>query len=122
MAVSGWLSCVAAAVSVCACGYPALAPPEAGPPDAPGLPGLTEPLVILQRPRRPDSGDIFQYASYAPGARLVQLSPPTPDGTLTTICCDNAGPEFAKIDISSYDISFDATSIVFSAKLAEFQH
>src|SRR5205823_10972442 len=55
------------------------------------------------------------------GARLVTLSPLTADGTLTTICCDRAGSEFAHIDISSYDISFDARSIVFSAKLAQGQ-
>src|ERR1044071_9306881 len=59
-------------------------------------------LVILQRPKRNDTGDIFQYTSYVPGARLVQLSPPTADGTLTTICCDQ-DPDFKKVDISSYD-------------------
>src|SRR5882672_11095750 len=37
-------------------------------------------LVILQRPKRNDTGDIFQYTSYVAGARLVQLSPPTADG------------------------------------------
>ena len=78
-------------------------------------------LIILQRPRRNDSGDIFQYTSYVAGARLTKLSPPTADGTRTTICCDQAGAEFANVDISSYDISFDAKSIVFSAKLAEDQ-
>ena len=74
-------------------------------------------LVILQRPKRNDTGDIFQYTSYVAGARLVQLEPPTADGKLTTLCCDKAGPEYAKIDISSYDISFDAKTIVFSGKL-----
>jgi hypothetical protein len=83
--------------------------------------GAVDSLVILQRPKRNDSGDIFQYTSYMPGARLVQLQPPTADGTLTTLCCDKAGPEYAKIDISSYDISFDAKSIVFSGKLADNQ-
>jgi len=74
-------------------------------------------LVILQRPKRNDTGDIFQYTSYVAGARLVKLEPPTADGTLTTLCCDKAGPEYAKIDISGYDISFDAKTIVFSGKL-----
>lgn len=78
-------------------------------------------LVILQRPKRNETGDIFQYQSYVPGARLVQLKPPTADGKLTTLCCDAAGPEFAKIDISSYDLSFDAKSIVFSGKLSDNQ-
>jgi len=79
-------------------------------------------LVILQRPKRNEMGDIFQYTSYMPGARLVKLSPPTADGKLTTICCDQAGAEFSKIDISSYDISFDAKQIVFAGKLNENEH
>ena len=53
--------------------------------------------------------------------RLVKLSPPTADGKQTTICCDQAGPEFANIDISGYDISFDAKQIVFAGKLAANQ-
>ena len=88
--------------------------------DAGPLDGVDS-LIILQRPRRNSTGDIFQYDSYVPTARLVQLSPPTADGTLTTICCDKAGTEFSKVDISGYDISFDAKSIVFSARLAENQ-
>jgi hypothetical protein len=79
--------------------------------------GDVDALIILQRPRRNDTGDIFQYTSYVAGARLVKLSPPTADGTLTTICCDKAGDEFAKADISGYDLSFDAKTIVFSAAL-----
>jgi len=75
-------------------------------------------LVILQRPARNDMGDIFQYTSYIPGAQLLKLSPPTADGTVTNLCCDNAGPEFANIDISGYDLSFDAKSIVFAGKLS----
>lgn len=75
-------------------------------------------LIILQRVKRKDNGDIFQYDSYVPGARLVKLSPPTADGTLTTLCCDKAGSEYAQIDISGYDLSFDAKTIVFSGKLA----
>ncbi len=84
-------------------------------------------LIVLQRPARNDMGDIFQYTSYVPktpsgkNARLVQLSPPTADGEQTTICCDQAGPEYANIDISGYDISFDARQIVFSGKLAANQ-
>lgn len=73
-------------------------------------------LVILQRPKRNDTGDIFQYTSYVPGARIVKLSPPSADGQLTTICCTQ-DPLFATADISSYDLSFDANQIVFSAKL-----
>ena len=90
--------------------------------DDPGPLGAVDSLIILQRPSRNDTGDIFQYTSYKPGARIVSLSPPTADGKLTTICCDNAGAEFSKIDISSYDISFDAKSIVFAGKLADNEH
>lgn len=80
--------------------------------------GNVDSLVILQRPKRNDMGDIFQYTSYVPTARLVKLSPPTADGTQTVLCCDQAGPEFANIDISGYDISFDAKHIVFAGKLS----
>jgi len=83
--------------------------------------GNVESLIILQRPKRNDTGDIFQYTSYVAGARLVQLSPPTAAGKLTTICCDKAGPEYAKLDIQSYDLSFDAKSIVFAGKLSDTQ-
>lgn len=84
--------------------------------------GNVEALVILQRPKRNDTGDIFAYTSYKPGARLVKLSPPTADGKITVLCCDQAGSEFANIDISSYDISFDAKQIVFSGKLDDSSH
>jgi hypothetical protein len=76
-------------------------------------------LVFLQRTARNETGDIFQYTSYLPGARLVKLSPPTADGVLTELCCSNAGSEFADIDISSYDLSFDAREIVFAGKLRQ---
>ncbi|HSS01622.1 MAG TPA: hypothetical protein VLM79_31400 [Kofleriaceae bacterium] len=82
--------------------------------------GNVESLIILQRAKRNDGGDIFQYTSYLPGAKISQLSPPTADGKLTTICCTQ-DPDFAKADISGYDISFDAKSIVFSAKLNDNQ-
>src|SRR5690242_16880915 len=84
--------------------------------------GNVDSLIILQRPKRNDMGDIFQYTSYLPGARLVKLSPPTADGVQTPICCDKAGPEFANIDISGYDISFDAKQIVFAGKLDANSH
>ena len=74
-------------------------------------------LVFLQRASRNETGDIFQYTSYQPGAKLVKLSPPTADGVLTQLCCSKAGAEFADIDISSYDLSYDAKEIVFAGKL-----
>ena len=72
-------------------------------------------LVILQRPKRNDVGNVFAYDSYKPGARLVQLKPPTAAGVLTTLCCDQ-DPDFKDTDISGYDLSFDAKTIVFSAR------
>ncbi|MBA3460249.1 MAG: hypothetical protein H0T46_09840 [Deltaproteobacteria bacterium] len=96
--------------------------------DSSGPLGNVDSLIVLQRPARNDMGDIFQYTSYKPktesgiNARLVKLEPPTADGTQTVICCDKAGPEFANVDISGYDISFDAKQIVFSGKLANNQN
>jgi hypothetical protein len=80
--------------------------------------GNVESIVILQRQPRNDQGDVFDYTDYVAGARLVKLSPPTAAGKLTTLCCDQAGPDFANIDIQSYDISFDASQIVFAGKLS----
>ncbi len=76
-------------------------------------------LVILQRaPRMGGVGDVFQYASYVPGGRLIKLTPPTADGVKTTLCCEQFGDTYKDMDIQSYDISFDAKSIVFSGKLS----
>ena len=83
--------------------------------------GNVDALIILQRPKRNDMGDIFQYTSYIPGAKLVKLSPPTADGTLTTICCDQS-PDLAGMDIQNYDLSFDATQIVFAGHSATDQN
>ena len=85
--------------------------------------GNVDSLIVLQRPKRNDMGDIFQYTSYLPktpsgnNARLVKLEPPTADGVQTTICCNNV-PGFENVDISGYDISFDAKQIVFAGKLS----
>lgn len=79
-------------------------------------------IVFIQRPRRDAGRDIFQYTSYLPTARLVSLSPPTADGTLTELCCSKYGAEYADIDIGSYDLSFDAREIVMSARLSADQN
>jgi Hydrazine synthase alpha subunit middle domain len=74
-------------------------------------------IVVLQRQARMGGvGDVFQYTSYVAGARLLKVSPPTADGVQTELCCSKY-PGFEKIDIQSYDISFDAKSIVFSGNL-----
>ncbi|MBA3452827.1 MAG: hypothetical protein H0T42_07040, partial [Deltaproteobacteria bacterium] len=91
--------------------------------DSSGPLGDVDALIILQRPKRNDMGDIFQYTSYLPktpagaNARLVKLEPPSADGVQTTICCNNV-PGLENVDISGYDISFDAKKIVFAGKLS----
>lgn len=85
-------------------------------------------IVFVQRTPRNEMGDIFQYRSYRPGGRIVKLSPPTADGKLEELCCSGAGAEFSAIDISNYDLSFDAQAtppkgeIVFSGRLNESQN
>jgi hypothetical protein len=79
--------------------------------------GDVDALVVLQRPLRNDMGDIFQYTSYIPGARLVKLTPPTADGQLEVLFPHpEHHAEFTDVDINGYDISFDATQIVFAAR------
>jgi hypothetical protein len=90
--------------------------------DSSGPLGDVDALIVLQRPKRNDMGDIFQYTSYRSGAKLVKLSPPTADGKLETLFpTAGQGTEFAAADVSGYDISFDAKTIVLSAKLADNQ-
>jgi hydrazine synthase alpha subunit-like protein len=71
-------------------------------------------LIILQR-AKPNVGNVFDYNAYKPGARLIQLKPPTANGTVIPICCKQ-DRDFADVDIADYDISFDAKTIVFSAR------
>jgi hypothetical protein len=73
-------------------------------------------IFIERQPRMGGMGDIFQYQSYVPGARLMQLSPPTADGTLTPICCDQ-DPAFADLDIIDFDINYGGDQIVLSARI-----
>lgn len=79
------------------------------------LPADVKSIMFLQRTPRNDDGNVFDYANAVPGARLVTLSPPSADGTLTVLTSD---PMFDGSDIMSYDISFDATAVTFSAHLA----
>jgi hypothetical protein len=77
-------------------------------------------LVILQRsPPSGGVGDVFQYQARTAGATLIKLDPPTADGKRSVLCCDQFGPDWADVDIQSYDISFDARSIVMSASLGQ---
>jgi hypothetical protein len=86
---------------------------------APTLPDDVRSIVFLQRMPRTDNGNVFEYTSYVPGGRLVKLEPPSADGKLTVLTSD---PMFNNSDIMSYDISFDAMSVVFSARLAGNDH
>jgi hypothetical protein len=76
-------------------------------------------IVFLQRKPRTDTGNVFDYLSYSPGGRLVKLSPPTANGTLTVLTADE---RFKDADVMAYDLSFDARSVVFSAKLNSGDH
>jgi len=82
-------------------------------------------IAFLQRTPRGDQGNVFDYTSYAGGARLVTLSPPSADGKLTTLfpteqTCGDLGLAadcVGAVDIQSYDINFNADAIVFSARV-----
>jgi hypothetical protein len=87
--------------------------------DTPALPQGVKAIVFLQRTPRNDQGNVFDYTSFVAGARLVMLQPPAANGTLTVLTSD---PMFDGADIMSYDLSFDAKSIVFSARLADSQN
>jgi hypothetical protein len=71
-------------------------------------------VIFLQRIARNNTGNVFDYTSYVPGGRLVTLTPPSADGKLAVLTSD---PMFATADIMAYDLSFDAKTVVFSARL-----
>lgn len=80
-----------------------------------GVPPDVKAIIFLQRAARNEGvGNVFDYASYVPGARLVKLEPPAADGTLTNL---TANPMFDGADIMSWDLSFDTRTVVFSARL-----
>jgi hypothetical protein len=86
------------------------------------LPEDVKAILFLQRAPRDSEGNVFDYASYEAGGQLVKLEPPSADGTKSPIVdletfkamvdADAKG-----IDIQSYDISFDAQSVVFAASI-----
>ena len=80
-----------------------------------GLPQDVDSIVFLQRTARMGTGNVFDYTDYKPGGRLVKLSPPSADGKLVNL---TAAPMFKDADIMAWDLSFDAKTIVFSARLA----
>ncbi|HEY7373558.1 MAG TPA: hypothetical protein VIF57_15465 [Polyangia bacterium] len=82
-------------------------------------------IVFLQRMPRGDQGNVFDYTSYAAGGRLVKLEPPSANGTPTTLfptaqTCIDLGLDAScvgQFDIMSYDINFNADTIVLSASM-----
>jgi Hydrazine synthase alpha subunit middle domain len=91
-----------------------------GPSTSPAIPKDVSAVIFLQRAARTDGvGNVFDYTSYKPGARLVRLEPPAADGKRTTITSD---PMFADCDIMSWDLSFDARTVVIAARLKDEQH
>ena len=85
---------------------------------APALPADVQAIVFIQRTPRNSAGNVFDYTSYEPGGRLVKLEPPSADGKLTVL---TSGPEWQDADFMSWDLSFDAKQIVFSARLKDAQ-
>ncbi len=81
----------------------------------PGVPQDVKAIIFLQRAARNEGmGNVFDYTSFAPGGRLVKLEPPAADGKLTVLTEHDL---FKGADIMSWDLSFDARTIVMSAKL-----
>jgi hypothetical protein len=84
---------------------------------SPGIPSDVKSIIFLQRTARNGTGNVFDYLDYVPGGRLVMLTPPSANGKLTVLTS-----MFKDADIMSYDLSFDAQSVVFSARLAGEPH
>ena len=88
------------------------------------LPADVRAIVFVQRTARNSGGNVFDYANYVPGGSLMKLEPPSPNGKLTNlpaVASANAavtGVDFTGADITSWDLSFDAAQIAFSARLA----
>src|SRR5262245_13589764 len=84
----------------------------------PGLEGVQSIIYIQRAPS--ETGNVFDYARGGdPGdqADIYVLSPPTASGTRTNITKLPAGS-----DVMAMDLSFDASEIVFSARLAAGDH
>jgi Hydrazine synthase alpha subunit middle domain len=85
-----------------------------------GVPSDVKAIIFLQRVARNEGvGNVFDYKGYVPGGRIVKLEPPSADGKLTVLTAD---PMFAGADFMSWDLSFDARTIVFSARLESEEH
>src|SRR4051812_6799337 len=49
------------------------------------LPADVHAIVFLQRVPRDSNGNVFDYASYVAGGRIMKLEPPSPSGKLTDL-------------------------------------
>jgi hydrazine synthase alpha subunit-like protein len=100
--------------------------------NASALPADVQAITFLQRTPRNDDGNVFDYDKFVAGGRLAMLSPPSADGALTVVfpnqatCTQILGATASSDDIDkcvtgsdvqSYDLSFDAKSVVMSAQL-----
>src|SRR5262249_40639876 len=81
----------------------------------PGIPKEVTSIIFLQRSIRNEGGNVFDYLGYQAGSRIVKLEPPAADGKLTVLTSD---PMWTGADFMAWDLSFDASTIVFSARLA----
>ena len=100
------------------------------------LPADVQAITFLQRTPRNDDGNVFDYNNFVAGGRLSMLSPAVggreADGHLpehgdlhaAPQRCDGTTPSATDIDncvsgsdVQSYDLSFDAKSVVMSAQL-----
>lgn len=92
------------------------------------LPDDVHAIVFIQRAARNSNGNVFDYASYVPGGAIMKLEPPSPNGKLTNLtklaadqanaANPGAGVNFDQADVMSWDLSFDAKQIAFSARLS----
>lgn len=88
------------------------------------LPGVPKVVFVKRAYLRADGsqevtggmGQVFDYDRYVPGAGagVFVLSPPAPDGKLTSL---TAG--FQGVDVNGLDLSFDAKRVVFSMRTAD---
>jgi hypothetical protein len=86
---------------------------------SPGLPEEVKAVVFMQRMALSNAGNVFDYTSYEPGGRIVKLEPPAANGKLTVLTSD---PMWDGADFMAWDLSFDAKSIVFAARLKSDAH